>query len=81
MAGYCRVCGDEQDTRYYSTKRQTLCRSCAKDTPSKVSRQGFKRVYFDGDPVDDWTVGTFYEDYLRSNFNLTDYRRETTSFV
>ena len=78
---YCRICGDERGTRYYTTKRQTLCRSCATDTPSKVGRASFERVYWAGGDVEtvpDPIRRDFYEDYLRSGDTLHAYRDHTT---
>ena len=78
---YCRICGDENDTRYYSTKRQTLCQSCAKDTPAKVSRETFDREYWSGDDdVNDAIKREFYADYLASGHSsVKSYSAATTS--
>jgi hypothetical protein len=78
----CQVCGGERDTKYYPSKRQRLCRSCAPNTPNKVSREAFDAAYWKGgDPqtVPEVTKGDFYEDYLRSDDSLPDYIKATSS--
>ena len=86
--GYCRVCGDENGTRFYVAKRQVLCPSCAADTPPKCSRARFDSLYWgaSSDPASpDYVPASiraeFYEDYLRSSYNLEDYIARTTSVV
>jgi len=41
----CRICGSEQDVKFYDGRRGALCASCAKDTPAKVSRAAFYEDY------------------------------------
>jgi hypothetical protein len=82
---YCRICGDEKDVRYYAGKRQSLCRSCAKDTPAKVSRTTFDRVYWTGCEENDPPEGIrreFYADYLASRHgSVASYIEATTSYT
>jgi hypothetical protein len=63
---YCRICGDEANVRYYPRKRQALCRHCAKDTPAKVDRATFDKLYWGKDDVPESTKREFYADYLAS---------------
>ena len=77
---YCRICGDERGTEYRPAQRQTLCESCWRDTPRKVSRAEFDRAYWGSD--DEPCAATkreFYSDYLASASTLEDYIRSTTS--
>jgi hypothetical protein len=77
---YCRICGDEKDVRYYATRRQSLCRSCAKDTPRKVGRESFDRVYWAGDEHCPESVRReFYLDYLASNHGSVASYAQATS--
>jgi hypothetical protein len=73
---YCRICGDENDVKYYPDKRQSLCPSCASDTPRKVGLGVFAKAMFPPD-VDEMPpraiVRDFYEDYLASSQGLLDY--------
>jgi hypothetical protein len=82
---YCRICGDENGTKYYTTKRQTLCRSCAKDTPAKVGREVFDRIYWDGCTENDPPEGVrreFYSDYLASRHSsVAEYSEATTDYT
>ena len=88
-AGYCRVCGDENGTRFYAAQRQILCPSCAKDTPAKCSRASFDAAYWAGassdpaspDYVPDSIRAEFYQDYLRSSHTLDEYIARTSSVV
>lgn len=78
---YCRICGDETAT-YRPSKRQTLCDSCSKDTPVKVSRSSFDAQYWHNDTsVLESTKREFYEDYLASECTLPEYIKATTSEV
>jgi len=77
----CQVCGDP-NARYYDTNRQSLCRSCAKDTPAKVSRSTFDKRYWISDdpneePPNEAIKREFYEDYLRSECTLAQYIERT----
>jgi hypothetical protein len=79
---YCKVCGDERDVQYYPAKRQTLCPTCAAETPRKVSRRAFDAAYWDGeDDCPESTRREFYEDYLHSDSTLEDYIERTVSVV
>jgi len=80
---YCRICGSEKDVKFYPAKRQSLCKWCAADTPSKLSRDEFEKRYW-GAEVD--TVPTFfrrefYSDYLASDCDMEKYIDQTTSSV
>lgn len=78
---YCRICGDE-NAKYYSTKRQSLCRSCAKDTPAKVGREAFDRAFWQGCTENDPPEGIrreFYSDYLASRHaSVSEYSAATS---
>ncbi|HUU93201.1 MAG TPA: hypothetical protein VM238_18560 [Phycisphaerae bacterium] len=70
----CRICGDERNVQYYPSKRQALCRSCALDTPRKVARGVFDRLYWRGaGDVAPSIKAEFYSDYLSSNLALGPY--------
>ena len=77
----CRICGDEQG-RWYEAQRQSLCVSCLADTPAKVEKGLFDRLYWG----DDWqsvryvTRRDFYEDYLASTVgDVSVYLAQTTA--
>lgn len=81
---YCQICGDTHNVALYPRKRQTLCESCAADTPNKISRAVFDRAYWsdggaDGPP--EAILRDFYEDYLRSNLGFRAYVNRTTAQV
>ena len=84
---YCRICGDEEQTKYYPAKHNTLCPSCAEDTPDKVGRTAFEAAYWlgeDGQPdttVPASTKREFWEDYRASNLDLAQYIEETQERV
>jgi hypothetical protein len=80
---YCRICGDERNVSFRPQARQSLCDSCAADTPAKVGRAEFDRVYWRGDdaPPCEAIRREFYSDYLTSTHNLAEYVRRTTSAV
>ena len=80
---YCRICGTEEDVAYRRAKRQALCRSCNADTPAKVGRESFDKIYWRGCPDNDPPEGIrreFYADYLTSHCgSVAQYVAETTS--
>ena len=81
---YCRICGSEENVRYYATKRQALCPYCSKDTPPKVNREAFDKKYWAGDntPPPDSIKREFYADYLAScHGSIESYIEATTSYV
>ena len=75
----CKICGDPI-TRWRPENRQTLCNSCAADTPRKIGRSEFDRKYWgpDFEEVHPETRREFYEDYLTSSQNFRDYQESTT---
>lgn len=80
---YCRICGTENNTKFYPSKRQTLCSCCAEDTPRKAGRESFDRQYW-GAKFEDVPNGIrreFYSDYLASNLTLSQYKESTTETV
>ncbi len=84
----CRICGDENNTKYYATKRQTLCRSCSKHTPAKVSRVVFDSEYWWNaeaqqlEHAPESTKREFYQDYLSSGHaSVKSYAEATTSSI
>lgn len=79
---YCRVCGDERNVSYRPRSRQSLCDSCASDTPHKVSRSAFDTEYWHDDPtVCESTKREFYSDYLSSTHTLAQYIAATVNEV
>lgn len=81
---YCQVCGDTYDIAYYPRKRQSLCATCAADTPNKISRAAFDRAYWSDEAAGDPPEAIrreFYEDYLRSNLGFRAYVNHTTAQV
>ena len=78
---YCRICGTEDGIQYYLKKRQSLCRDCAKETPNKVGRATFDKIYWrnEGD-VPESTKREFYDDYLHSTYgSVASYMKATCS--
>lgn len=73
----CIICGTE-GAHWRPSKRQTLCRECSAETPRKVSRAKFNRVYWGAEPVSAAIAREFYSDYLASTCSLAQYIRETT---
>lgn len=76
---YCQICGDCCGVKYYATKRQYLCKACAKDTPAKVSRESFERLYWGKGSADvsEFQKREFYSDYLASSYTVAEYRKAT----
>lgn len=79
---YCRVCGDESNVTYHARSGQFLCRCCAEDTPTKVTREEFDRAYWASYPDGELSPcesvrREFYEDYQWSTHTLDSYIRET----
>lgn len=78
----CRICDLQDDTvaRYIAKGSMVLCPTCCAETPDKVSRLEFDKLYWDGDSesVAPAMRKSFYEDYLMSNMTLGDYVRATT---
>lgn len=77
---YCNICGNEKDTQYITTKYQTLCRLCNIETPAKISREMFDRLYWEGKEGDVPTgiKHDFYGDYLASTSDFETYKKETS---
>lgn len=76
----CRICGSEENVRYVFEAKQFLCKSCAADTPKKISRSEFDNVYWNGDKtVPEAIRREFYSDYLSSSNTLEEYIRTTSS--
>ena len=88
---YCRICGaegyEENGVKWFPFKHNTLCASCADDTPNKVSREEFDATYWLGeDGQIDQTImhstkREFYDDYKSSNLTLEQYIARTTSAI
>jgi len=77
MKMYCRICGAREEDKpkwydgkwveLYPTKGLALCKPCAIETPDKVSKREFIKVYFEGDDtVSGNIIREFYDDYLAS---------------
>jgi len=73
MKQYCEICGNDQGLNYYPEKRQTLCASCSKDTPQKVSFDVFIKAYFGNENPGNAIKNEFYSDYLHSDYTLKGY--------
>lgn len=78
----CAICGDDRAT-YRNRSRMFLCASCHKDTPAKVSRDEFERVYWAGDDsVPAQTKQAFWEDYKYSKYKtVQEYIDATVSYI
>jgi len=59
----------------------SLCDSCHGDTPAKVSREEFERVYWAGDEDCPRAIrNEFWDDYRASRYaTVEEYRDATTS--
>ena len=78
----CFICGAEKNLSKRAIFGRSICRECNKDTPVKVSRSYFDRVYWaggDANTVPESTKREFYADYLASSNNLTEYKNSTTT--
>jgi hypothetical protein len=78
----CRVCGDERTARYRVRSRMVLCDACHKDTPAKVARAEFERLFWDGlaDNVALAVRNEFWDDYRASSYGpVADYKAATTA--
>lgn len=75
----CRVCGADT-AKCYQGKRLTLCDVCKWDTPDKVSRDMFDRLYWgiNYSQMPDNVRHEFYSDYLHSAHTLDEYVIATT---
>jgi hypothetical protein len=81
---FCRVCGDQRGVKYRARSRLALCPSCHRDTPAKVTRAAFERVYWGGraDDVPAAVRAAFWDDYRHSGYgSVASYKRATTSPV
>lgn len=77
----CSICGTS-DAQYRNRSRLVLCRSCHEDTPSKVSREEFDRLYWESaaESVPLSTRNEFWSDYKTSTYrSVADYRTATSS--
>lgn len=75
----CKICGDER-SEYRDRSRMSLCDSCHEDTPTKVGREEFERVYWAGDDCPRSIRNEFWDDYKASQYaTAEEYRDATTS--
>lgn len=76
----CQVCSSTDNVGRYWDKGLTLCDPCATDTPDKVSRIMFDRLYWGVDYLDvpECTRREFYSDYMHGVDTLDEYIRTTT---
>lgn len=77
----CRICGDENAT-FRGRSCMVLCPSCHRDTPAKVSRLDFDRLYWgaEAESVPLSTRNEFYDDYRCSRHgSVSSYRAATVS--
>jgi hypothetical protein len=78
----CRVCGDENGARYRARSRMVLCDSCHQDTPAKVARDEFERLFWDGlaDTIPLAVRNEFWDDYRASSYcSVADHKAATTA--
>ena len=76
---YCRICGDEAGVEFRPSARQSLCKSCAQDTPEKVSRSEFEAAYWvdvDGKPVAEETPAAIRREFYNDSVNVNNVRVE-----
>jgi hypothetical protein len=77
---YCRICGDESGVEFRGRSRMALCESCHTDTPRKVSREEFDRVFWGTGPeaadVHESTRREFYDDYRTSTYGTAESYRD-----
>jgi hypothetical protein len=83
---YCKVCGSEENVKFYPNKLQALCKFCADETPNKVGFDRFVSFYFPGDDIYHGEVPystkkEFYDDYRTSTYNLENYKQATSVSV
>lgn len=78
----CRICGagTESGVIYSSDHGMALCLRCEMDTPPKVGRAEFDRVYWGSGfaNVPESTRREFYDDYRTSTLRLKSYIAATT---
>ncbi len=69
----CRICGNGGE--WCNDQRQALCATCLKDTPPKVSRGAFDKLYWGlgMEEVPDHVRRHFYEDFLASTLDVEAY--------
>lgn len=80
---YCRICGTEDNVKYYHNLLQSVCRGCGKGMPDKVSREEFYLQYW-GENYQEVLSAIrkeFYEDYLHSSDDVESYIKGTVSSV
>lgn len=77
----CVVCGEWRGVDWRASQRQALCEACVANTPAKVSRSEFEKIYWSGhaDTVPAGIRREFYSDYLSSDLTLTQYVKATTT--
>lgn len=69
----CRICGNEGE--WCNDQRQALCAGCLRDTPPKVSKGTFDKLYWGlgMETVPDHVRRHFYEDFLASTLDIEGY--------
>lgn len=69
----CRICGNPGAWR--DEQRQSLCEPCLKDTPPKVSRGAFDKLYWGQgvETVPENIKREFYQDFLASTMDVEGY--------
>lgn len=68
--GWCRVCGTEENCAWRDRSRMTLCESCHKDTPEKVTVAEFCAAT--GLNKDEPGFFNWWEDYKYSTYGSVE---------
>jgi len=75
----CRICGSEP-AKIMSNKQFSLCSTCNKDTPPKLSQLDFDVAYWsNASQVPHYVRRDFYSDYVHSSHEVNDYILTTST--
>ena len=75
----CTICASTVKVAHRKHCMMTLCEICSEDTPKKLTREQFDRIYW-GARVSEVATNVkreFYDDYKKSTLNVFDYIMET----
>ena len=75
----CRICASTVKVAHRKHCMMTLCEICSENTPRKLFKDQFDRIYW-GDRVREVPTNVkleFYDDYKKSTLNVFDYIMET----
>lgn len=76
----CQICGYDVNVEYRKRSGFFLCKGCHHDTPRKVDRETFERIYWEGhaDTVPQGIRDEFWSDYRMSRYGaVKDYQDRT----